>query len=92
MVQVTGLEPARVTHQNLNLARLPIPPHLLIVFDRILSNPIVLYYTSGWISTYLFCAAMPAGRRIKQNRLAFRCQKVYPSTGSFAAVSRKILT
>ena len=27
MVRVTGLEPARGCHQNLNLARLPIPPH-----------------------------------------------------------------
>ena len=27
VVQVTGLEPARGCHQNLNLARLPIPPH-----------------------------------------------------------------
>ena len=26
-VRVTGLEPARYSHQNLNLARLPIPPH-----------------------------------------------------------------
>ena len=27
LVRVTGLEPARGCHQNLNLARLPIPPH-----------------------------------------------------------------
>ena len=27
MVRVTGLEPARGCHQNLNLARLPIPPY-----------------------------------------------------------------
>ncbi len=27
MVRVTGLEPARVAHQILSLARLPIPPH-----------------------------------------------------------------
>lgn len=27
MVRVTGLEPARGYHQNLNLACLPIPPH-----------------------------------------------------------------
>ena len=26
-LRVTGLEPARGYHQNLNLARLPIPPH-----------------------------------------------------------------
>ena len=26
-VRITGLEPARRRHQNLNLARLPIPPH-----------------------------------------------------------------
>ena len=26
-MRVTGLEPARRGHQNLNLARLPIPPH-----------------------------------------------------------------
>lgn len=30
MVWVTGLEPARSYHQDLNLARLPIPPHPLI--------------------------------------------------------------
>ena len=27
LVRVTGLEPAREAHQNLNLARLPIPPY-----------------------------------------------------------------
>ena len=27
LVRMTGLEPARRGHQNLNLARLPIPPH-----------------------------------------------------------------
>lgn len=27
MVRVTGLEPARFCHKNLNLACLPIPPH-----------------------------------------------------------------
>ena len=27
LVRMTGLEPARRKHQNLNLARLPIPPH-----------------------------------------------------------------
>jgi hypothetical protein len=28
-MRMTGLEPARRGHQNLNLARLPIPPHPL---------------------------------------------------------------
>lgn len=32
LVRVTGLEPARLGHQNLNLARLPIPPYPHIVF------------------------------------------------------------
>ena len=27
LLRMTGLEPARRGHQNLNLARLPIPPH-----------------------------------------------------------------
>ena len=27
IMRITGLEPARRGHQNLNLARLPIPPH-----------------------------------------------------------------
>lgn len=27
LLRMTGLEPARRKHQNLNLARLPIPPH-----------------------------------------------------------------
>ena len=26
-MRITGLEPARLRHQNLNLARLPIPPY-----------------------------------------------------------------
>ena len=30
-LRVTGLEPARRGHQNLNLARLPIPPHPLVM-------------------------------------------------------------
>ena len=30
-MRVTGLEPARGYHQNLNLARLPIPPYPLTV-------------------------------------------------------------
>ena len=29
-VRITGLEPARRGHQNLNLARLPIPPYPLV--------------------------------------------------------------
>ena len=32
VVRVTGLEPARLGHQNLNLACLPIPPYPHIVF------------------------------------------------------------
>ena len=36
LVRVTGLEPARWSHQNLNLARLPIPPHPHINTDSIL--------------------------------------------------------
>ncbi len=30
MMRITGLEPARHGHQNLNLARLPIPPYPLM--------------------------------------------------------------
>lgn len=36
LVRVTGLEPARLGHQNLNLARLPIPPYphiVLLLYD-----------------------------------------------------------
>src|SRR5699024_9934558 len=32
LVRITGLEPARVSHQNLNLARLPIPPYPPIIY------------------------------------------------------------
>ena len=35
-MRVTGLEPARLGHQNLNLARLPIPPYphiVLLLYD-----------------------------------------------------------
>ena len=40
LVRITGLEPARRRHQNLNLARLPIPPypHDLLIIRPILSN------------------------------------------------------
>ena len=30
LLRITGLEPARRGHQNLNLARLPIPPYPLV--------------------------------------------------------------
>ena len=33
-LRMTGLEPARRKHQNLNLARLPIPPHPHILFKK----------------------------------------------------------
>ena len=35
LVRMTGLEPARRKHQNLNLARLPIPPHPHISYSII---------------------------------------------------------
>ena len=34
-MRMTGLEPARRKHQNLNLARLPIPPHPHISYSII---------------------------------------------------------
>ena len=33
-MRMTGLEPARRKHQNLNLARLPIPPHPHMLFKK----------------------------------------------------------
>ena len=33
-MRITGLEPARQGHQNLNLARLPIPPYPLITEQK----------------------------------------------------------
>ena len=33
-VRITGLEPARDYHQNLNLARLPIPPYPLVHYNK----------------------------------------------------------
>ena len=41
MVRVTGLEPARGCHQNLNLARLPIPPHPHINIIKLSLNGLV---------------------------------------------------
>ena len=35
LLRMTGLEPARRRHQNLNLARLPIPPHPHISYSII---------------------------------------------------------
>ena len=35
LLRMTGLEPARRKHQNLNLARLPIPPHPHISYSII---------------------------------------------------------
>ena len=34
-MRMTGLEPARRGHQNLNLARLPIPPHPHFIVEKI---------------------------------------------------------
>ena len=47
LLRITGLEPARRGHQNLNLARLPIPPHPLnplciISFRSFYVNPSIL--------------------------------------------------
>ena len=38
-LRITGLEPARHGHQNLNLARLPIPPHPHISYSIIDDPP-----------------------------------------------------
>ena len=51
LVRVTGLEPARRGHQNLNLARLPIPPYpqirLVYPFYGYLSILMMLFIGSG---------------------------------------------
>ena len=47
-MRMTGLEPARRGHQNLNLARLPIPPHPLIA--EMLSATFVFYRTFSVMS------------------------------------------
>ena len=46
-LRVTGLEPARRGHQNLNLARLPIPPHPLIM--KLIT--LLLYPCNSFLST-----------------------------------------
>ena len=43
LVRITGLEPARITHQILNLACLPIPPYPRV--DIIIAN-IIMYFNS----------------------------------------------
>ena len=49
---MTGLEPARRGHQNLNLARLPIPPHPLIC--GFIKPAQVSYHFHEVMSTWLF--------------------------------------
>ena len=53
LVRVTGLEPARLGHQNLNLARLPIPPYphiFLLLYD-------IRRHLSSTETKKLFCAS-----------------------------------
>ena len=58
-MRMTGLEPARRRHQNLNLARLPIPPH-----------PLILFYFLLWkkkIEQAIACSDERAGIRTPDN-------------------------
>ena len=58
-MRMTGLEPARRRHQNLNLARLPIPSH-----------PLILFYFLLWkkkIEQAIACSDERAGIRTPDN-------------------------
>ena len=48
LVRVTGLEPARRGHQNLNLARLPIPPYPQVR---------LVYPFCGYLSILMICSS-----------------------------------
>ena len=66
MVRVTGLEPARRGHQNLNLARLPIPPYprvrLVYPFCGYLSILMMVLIGSGALAKRAESALTPRGR------------------------------
>ena len=65
LVRVTGLEPARRGHQNLNLARLPIPPYprvrLVYPFCGYLSILMMVLIGSGALAKRAESALMPRG-------------------------------
>ena len=54
MVQVTGIEPARRGHQILNLARLPVPPHLRGYYVTTKYLICQLYYSDILLTLVLF--------------------------------------
>ena len=66
LVRVTGLEPARQGHQNLNLARLPIPPYprvrLVYPFCGYLSILMMVLIGSGALAKRAESALTPRGR------------------------------
>ena len=66
LVRVTGLEPARRGHQNLNLARLPIPPYprvrLVYPFCGYLSILMMVLIGSGALAKRAESALTPRGR------------------------------
>ena len=66
LVRVTGLEPARRGHQNLNLARLPIPPYprvrLVYPFCGYLSILMMVLIRSGTLAKRAESALTPRGR------------------------------
>ena len=66
LVRVTGLEPARRGHQNLNLARLPIPPYprvrLVYPFCGYLSILMMVLIGSGALAKQAESALTPRGR------------------------------
>ena len=66
LVRVTGLEPARRGHQNLNLARLPIPPYprvrLVYPFCGYLSILMMVLIESGALAKRAESALTPRGR------------------------------
>ena len=66
LVRVTGLEPARRGHQNLNLARLPIPPYprvrLVYPFCGYLSILMMVVIGSGVLAKRAESALTPRGR------------------------------
>lgn len=55
MVRVKGLEPSRsCPHKNLNLARLPIPPHPHIVFAKPLELSFVIIAQNAGMCQVVF--------------------------------------
>ena len=77
---MTGVEPAHLRHQNLNLARLPIPPHPHILYFSTKVLKYQLFYSPITLRTNAAKAPPSATVRSPRRQYARRSATTHPPT------------